>query len=96
VRFIPAGIVFDGEERWSLTAEAAVGGFCLLPVAIHEIGHVLGLQARTPLNFTVLVIGYCIWLLVPWDLASLARPHGTAVSSADSLWIIQGVSPLAL
>lgn len=44
-------VTFDAEERWILQSQhltshqpATPGEFCLLPVAMHEIGHVLGMQ----------------------------------------------------
>jgi len=42
-----AGIRFDEEEKWLLQTdgdEEAPGYFKLLPVAVHEVGHVLGLS----------------------------------------------------
>ena len=41
----PALIEFDEEEKWLLQGDGgAFGAFRLLPVAMHEVGHVIGLS----------------------------------------------------
>lgn len=41
---------FDATDTWTLQNPAPVGTTALLPVALHEIGHALGLRHSTNAN----------------------------------------------
>jgi len=45
----PSFVHFDGDEQWTVS-DGTSNKYSLLPVALHEVGHVLGLKHSTDAN----------------------------------------------
>ena len=73
-------IELDAEERWSI--DLVEGKFCLYPVLLHELGHVLGL-GHGPHGATMDPYYPGSQLLTEWDVEAVQGLYGTPPPPGD-------------
>ena len=84
---------FDADEQWGLGSEAGFSGILLPSVALHELGHSLGLGHITQMNQDgTPPVMYPVYQpswdrLTPLDVQALQAVYGAPASVSVEQWV---------